>query len=107
VSLCPKIVDSHISGCVKWVLCIHACGLFDVLQRMNSSSIQGRGRGISWDVKKDTCICMRPTNYVLCNVCGYIIAARIRKICTQHPTVSIHCTSFLLTGTPHRISMLK
>lgn len=90
--------------------CAHPFTLFDVLCRMNKCNIRGRGGSVSQDtnLKKDMCLCMRPSTNVLCTVCGYIMVGRIRKSCPQHNMVSVRCKFFFwLESLSERIKLIK
>jgi hypothetical protein len=94
-SVCPAL-----TGGARLMVYESIPALYDMLQGMDSGHFQGRGSGTTPEriVKETTCECTRPNKYIRCIVCGYVTVGRIRKLCPQHPTVSVFTTRYLLLG---------
>jgi hypothetical protein len=99
-----------------WHLEMHSeyCALpfthFNLLCRMNKRNIWRQGGSVSQDtnLKKDMCLCTRPSTNVLCTVCGYITVGRIRRSCPQHSMVSVRYKFFFwLESLSDRIKLIK
>ncbi|PSN49378.1 hypothetical protein C0J52_12207 [Blattella germanica] len=56
-----------------------------MFQIMYGNRNEPKGRGIRIETPlKNVCLCTRPNGLILCNVCGFVMKGRLRRVCMLH-----------------------